>query len=83
MSENDFQLKVVERLSSIEAHLGHYNASLDEHMKRTEMLEERFEPIEKHVQEVSGALKFVKFVVWILASVGTILSIVKLFGGMK
>jgi len=33
--------------------------SLEEHIRRTEILEEKLDPIEKHVTKVQGALKLI------------------------
>ncbi len=63
---------VVERLSSIDITLAKQHVSLDEHIKRTAMLENALEPIKKHVNMVQGALKFI-------TALAAIAAIVELF----
>ncbi len=56
------------RLNSIDVTLAKQSISLDNHIKRTEMLEHRMEPVEKHVLMLNGFFK-------ILGLLGTIVAI--------
>jgi chromosome segregation ATPase len=49
--------KIVENISQINITLGKQSVILDEHVKRTNLLEKKVEPIEKHVHMIQGALK--------------------------
>ena len=56
--------KLDERLESIEKAQAEANiiaakqeVNLEQHMKRTEMLESRMEPVERHINILNGALK--------------------------
>ena len=49
--------KISDRLSSVDVTLARQHESLDTHIKRTEILEEKLEPVEKHVAMMNGALK--------------------------
>ena len=49
--------KISERLNSVDVTLAQQHESLDTHIKRTEILEEKLEPVEKHVAMMNGALK--------------------------
>lgn len=68
MSQNNFEEKVLEELSNIkitlERHEGYHDrntASLEEHVKRTNLLEAQIEPIKTHVIMVNTAIKVVAF----------------------
>lgn len=56
------------RLDSIDVTLAKQHISLENHIKRTELLEHRMEPVEKHVIAINGFFK-------ILGIVGTIVAI--------
>lgn len=69
MKNNDFQIKVLERLNGIETKQAEMNVSLDEHMRRTELLESSIEtvktdlkPVQKHVSMLEGSAKLLGFV---------------------
>lgn len=49
--------KIVEQIAEINVTMARNTASLDEHIRRTNMLEEKLEPVEKHVIMVNGAAK--------------------------
>ncbi len=51
--------KIFDRLSSIDVTLAAQHESLKDHIRRTEILEEAFEPVKNHVSMVNGALKFI------------------------
>ncbi len=54
--------KVYDKLSSIDATLAAQHVTLEEHVRRTNLLESKVEPIEKHVTMVNGAIKFIMLV---------------------
>jgi DNA repair ATPase RecN len=49
--------KIIEDVGEIKTHLAVYNEQLKTHIKRTEILEQKLEPVEKHVERLNGALK--------------------------
>ena len=51
--------KISEHLSDIDKTLVRNTSSLDEHIRRTNLLEEKMLPVEKHVTQVNGALKLI------------------------
>jgi len=51
--------KIVESIGEINVTLAKQEVSLSEHIKRTNLLEQKLEPVEKHVAMVNGALKFI------------------------
>jgi len=51
--------KIVEQIAEINVTMARNTASLDEHIRRTNMLEEKLEPVEKHVLMVNSITKFV------------------------
>ena len=83
MDELSFKYAIIERLTKIEERLDIYNKQLELHMRRTALLEEqldkRISPVEGHIKEVNGVLKFFKVVVWIAAAIGTIATALKVF----
>lgn len=67
--------KVESKLDKVESRLDKYNTLLEVHIKRTEMLEHKMEPVEKHVylvQKVAG---------WLLGSagIGLVAAMIKIF----
>lgn len=50
--------KIMERINNIDVTLGKQSVILEEHVRRTNILEKKLEPVEKHVAMVHGALKF-------------------------
>jgi len=65
-----------ERLGSIDKTLVAQHVSLEEHIRRTEILESKVEPIEKHVAMINGALKLFGMLCMVG---GLIAAILKLF----
>lgn len=51
--------KVVEKISSIDVTLAKQSVILDEHVRRSNLLEAKMVPLEKHVSMVNGALKLI------------------------
>jgi hypothetical protein len=54
--------KINEHISKIEITLGKQHTSLEHHIKRTNLLEQAFKPLNNHVQSVQA---IVKFVIWL------------------
>lgn len=50
--------KVVEKIGNIDVTLAKQSVILDEHVRRSNLLEAKMLPLEKHVAVVNGALKF-------------------------
>jgi hypothetical protein len=65
--------KIVDDVGEIKVHLGVYNVQLKEHMKRTELLEKKLEPVEKHVERLNGILKLIGVMAMIATIVEAIL----------
>lgn len=65
--------KVVDHIASIEVTLAKQHTSLEEHIRRTNILESKVEPIEKHVNMVQGAIKLIL----ILSAAAGILAVFK------
>jgi hypothetical protein len=80
MDDTEFKIKVVERLTKIESHLDRNTASLDEHIRRTNQLEDRVEHIENHVTEVGGAIKLVRGLAWGVSVLVSALALLKAIG---
>jgi hypothetical protein len=66
-----------EHLSSIDVTLAKQEVSLAEHIRRSNALEEKLKPVERHVYMVHGSLKFLGL---LSLSLGIMLSILKAVG---
>lgn len=64
--------KLDDRLNNIDKTLVKQEENLAEHMRRTDLLEKKFEPVEDHVKHVTGIGKAIAFI-------GVIAGIVKVF----
>ncbi|MBV6514159.1 MAG: hypothetical protein FMNOHCHN_03749 [Ignavibacteriaceae bacterium] len=60
-------------LISIDKTLALQQKSLDEHIRRTELLEQQVEPIKTHVNRVEGITKFILALAALAAGVGALL----------
>ena len=76
--------KIEEKIDLVENHLDSINvtlvrntSSLEEHIRRTELLEKKLEPIEIHVTQMQGAFKFIG-VVAVVA--GLVLTLMQIYG---
>ncbi len=67
--------KVVDSISNINVTLAKQSVILEEHVKRSTMLEDQMKPIKKHVDLVNAAFKLLG----LLISVGGIHGLMKLF----
>lgn len=65
------------RLNEMDKTLVKQELNLAEHMRRTDLLENKLEPVEKHVERMQGALKLVVIIGTI---VGIAVGIAKLLG---
>jgi hypothetical protein len=54
--------RILEKISSIDVTLIKQHASLAEHIRRTEILEEKIKPIEVHMTELKGIVKLLKLI---------------------
>lgn len=68
MDDSQFNRRIDAKLDQIEGHLGkqevnlaRLTVSVEEHVRRTDLLERKIEPIEKHVVMVNGIIKFLLF----------------------
>lgn len=67
--------KMSDSISSIDKTLSTQSIQLTEHIKRTNLLEDRFKPVEDHVQSLKGIVLFFK----VLASIATVAEVIRLF----
>lgn len=86
MSDKDVLESIREDISEIKVTLAKQHVSLDEHIRRTELLEKsqdqlrnEIKPIQKHVAQVDGVLKFFGLLATAGSLIYTILEIVKFF----
>ena len=63
------------RLDKIDVTLASQHVILDEHIKRTELLEQKMEHVDRHVNMVNGALKLIGFVGIVVALIEGLLHI--------
>lgn len=70
--------KVIETQSEINVTLVKQSVILEEHVKRTNLLEQKLEPVEKHVAMVQGAIK----VVMALGGGGIVAEMIRYLKGM-
>ena len=54
--------KLVDDMSSLKSTAAAQKVSLDEHIRRTNILEEKMEPVEKHVSLVNSLAKIIGWV---------------------
>lgn len=69
--------KIVESISEINITLAKQSVILDEHVKRSNLLEAKMAPLEKHVVMINGVLKFLGL---IAVFVGIVEGIFKILG---
>lgn len=61
--------KIADHISSIDVTLAKQQVILDEHVKRTNLLEKKLEPVERHVTVINGLMK-------LIAALGTIIGLI-------
>ena len=64
--------KLDERLDNVDKHLAVYNEQLGYHIRRTNILERKLEPVEDHVKFINGLIK-------VLLGIGGLTAFFKLF----
>ncbi len=69
--------QVVEKISSIDTTLAKQEVSLSDHIRRTQILEEKLEPVERHVSMVNGIVKFLMLLSGVATIVAAVLAAVK------
>lgn len=69
--------KIVEKISNIDVTLAKQSVILEEHVRRTNLLEQKIEPIENHVAMVNGALKLLGVLAMIFGLVEVIIGLMK------
>lgn len=62
-------------LASMDKTLALQHQSLEIHIKRTDLLEQKLEPIERHVQQVRGVSKFIGWLAAIAVAVAAFLAL--------
>lgn len=62
-------------LANVDKTLALQHLSLVEHIKRTELLEKKLEPVEEHVSQVRGIVKFIGWLLGALAVVAAFLAL--------
>lgn len=68
--------KILERVGSIDVTIGKQQVSLDEHIRRTNLLEVELKPVKRHVFMVEGALKLIGVLAALAAIVEVLLQAV-------
>lgn len=68
---------IKEKIVRQEVHMERYNALLEEHIKRTNLLESRVIPIEDHVKFLNT---LAKVTVALMGGLGSLIAILKAFG---
>lgn len=66
------------KIANIDSTLAAQHESLKHHIKRTDLLEKKIEPIQKHVAMVHGAMKLIGLMATIAGIVEVILMIMRL-----
>ena len=51
--------KILEHVGAIDVTLGMQQVSLDEHIRRTALLESEMKPVKKHIHMMQGAIKLI------------------------
>lgn len=54
--------KIIQQQGEMNVTLGKQSVILEEHVKRTNLLEKKLEPVEKHVAIMQGAFKVISWV---------------------
>lgn len=71
---------IAENIGAINKTLEFQAKQLEEHIKRTSLLEERLQPIEDHVKFIQGLMRLIAYCATIA---GLILSYIQVFRGIK
>lgn len=62
---------IVEQIGGINKTLEFQSKQLEEHIRRTEMLERRLVPIEDHVKFIRGLVKVSTYLMGVMGAIGT------------
>lgn len=73
-------MEVEKRMGRFELLLERNTDSLEEHIKRTEMLEERVQPLENHIAMWAGAGKTIAYIGTVLSALGGLTALILKFG---
>lgn len=68
--------KIEDQISSINVTLAAQHVSLKEHIKRTNLLEKKLEPVEKHVYNMQGVVKVLIYGASLAALIEIIMKVV-------
>lgn len=68
---------VSDKIASIDKTLAAQHVSLQEHIRRTNILENKLEPVERHVTMINGVLKAIGLLATIATIVGVVYEITK------
>lgn len=69
----DVLSKIEDRLDSIDKTLVKQETNLEEHMRRTEIMEDKINPIEAHVHQMRGAGKLLGLLALVAGIIGTLI----------
>jgi hypothetical protein len=69
--------KIVDKIGRIDVTLAAQYVSLEEHIKRTKMLEDRVKPIEDHVVMLGAMTRIIGAAVTIIGVIAAIVEIIK------
>ena len=69
--------KIDQRINNVDVTLAAQHESLKDHIRRTNLLEEQVKPIEKHVNMVNGAIKFIGILGIIAAIIEAVVMIMR------
>lgn len=67
--------KIADKITNIDTTLVKQQVILDEHVRRTNLLEEQVRPIERHVHMMQGAMKFIGAVAVMVAIIEGLLKL--------
>lgn len=69
--------KVIDDIGNIKETTAKQQVSLDYHIKRTDLLEEKLEPVEAHVHMISSMFKIVGGIAVVAGIIGVIMQIIE------
>ena len=76
---NDKLDKLFDKISAIEVTLGYQHQSLEEHIRRTQILEEKVAPLEETMHMMSGAIKVGSMALICISALAAICEIIRTF----
>lgn len=72
--------KIVEHVSSIDVTLAKQHESLKDHIRRSDLLEQKLIPVEKHVAMMQGALKLIGLMATLAGIAAAVIEMLKYLG---